>query len=79
MASLSSNKGRTTRFELVYRYSRETKGTWCYELCVLDEKGVPQPFPEGQRSSGSNMIYLLKTEYPQKPGAIVKASYEVVR
>lgn len=48
--------------ELEYHYRRETKGTWVYEL----------PLGEGQRSSGSNQFYLLKSEYPERPQGTIR-------
>ena len=45
-------------FTKTYTFDRDTKGTWVY---MIDGE-------EGERHSGSNAIYLLKTEYPNKPG-----------
>jgi hypothetical protein len=54
-------------FSHTYHFKRETKGTWVYEVQLV----------EGQRISGSNAIYLLKSEYPAKPGATVKVTFEI--
>lgn len=50
-----------------YHYARETKGTWCY---------LPK-LAEGERISGTNAIYLLKGEYPTKPGEVVTVTYTI--
>ena len=54
-------------FKHVYAYKRETKGTWVYEATV----------PEGSRISGTNAIYLVKSEYPTKPGETVTVTFEI--
>lgn len=54
-------------FANVYHYERETKGTWVYTLKLA----------EGERKSGSNALYLLKTEYQTKPGDIINATFVI--
>jgi len=57
----------TKTFKHVLAYKRETKGTWVYEAQLA----------EGQRISGSNSCYLLKSEYPTKPALLVTVTYEI--
>lgn len=52
---------------ITYKFTRETKGTWVYEVTLA----------QGQRISGSNAIYLLKTEFPSRPGDTITASFVV--
>jgi beta-lactam-binding protein with PASTA domain len=56
-------------FKHVYAYKRETKGTWVYEATIA----------EGSRISGTNAIYLLKSEFPTKPGETVTATFEITK
>jgi hypothetical protein len=56
-------------FKHVYTYKRETKGTWAYEATI----------PEGTRISGTNVIYLMKSEFPTKPGETVTVTFEITK
>lgn len=51
-----------------YVYTRETKGTWVYEV-KLDK---------GERISGPTACYILKSEYPVKPCERIKGTFEAV-
>ena len=55
-----------TQFTHTAKFNRETKGTWVYEV----------PLKAGERISGSNTAYLLKSEYLTKPTEEVKITYE---
>jgi len=57
-----------TSFSHVFTFVRETKGTWVYEVKLA----------AGERISGNNQVYLLKSEYPTKPGEKVEVSYKVL-
>ena len=54
-------------FVLAYSYTRETKGTWVYEVKLK----------EGERVSGSNALYLLKSDYATRPSDVVMATFEI--
>jgi len=45
-----------------FSYVRDTKGTWVYSI-----NGK-----EGERHSGTNALYLLKAEYPERPSDNLK-------
>jgi len=54
-------------FAHTYKYERETKGTWVYTLSL----------PDGERASGTNAVYLLKSEYKTKPGETITVTYQI--
>lgn len=58
---------KNNSFKHVYTYKRETKGTWVYEATI----------PEGSRISGTNAIYLVKADYPSKPGETVTVTFDI--
>jgi hypothetical protein len=60
-------KATNKTFTNTLKYERETKGTWVYILDVA----------EGERKSGSNAVYLLKSEYPTRPGETVTVNYTI--
>lgn len=53
-------------FALMYRYKRDTKGTWVYEVCDADGEFIDT---KAVRVSGPSAVYLLKSEYPERPAS----------
>jgi len=60
-------KSPSKTFTKTYHYDRDTKGTWVY---MIDGE-------EGERHSGSNAVYLLKTDYPQRPGETLEVTFTI--
>ena len=57
-----------------YAFQKEGKGVWCFE--ALTEGGEAIREVGGRLPAGSNVVYLLKEDYPECPESVT-ATYEI--
>jgi hypothetical protein len=69
MAKAPTGNGITKSWTLTYTLKGETPGTWKYVRDGADDKS--------KRASGADTLYLVKADYPNKPGEKVTAVFTI--